>query len=170
MYWLSKDTIFIFLIMIFILSVFFVPPTDSYGDDLSIVPMYFFSYMSGQIISSSKITKWHYLVIFLVPILMGILSGNYIYVYVLIPIILFLFLGKIPNMASNNLFQTIGIRSSGIYVWHAPIILPLSSMIIVKLLGTLPYVIFPIMILTILLSYIVSAIVSRFEYLKIWRF
>jgi hypothetical protein len=64
----------------------------------------------------------------------------------------------------------LGKYSSSIYVWHAPIVMPLVSVVCAKLVPGSTFVLLPLLGFTIILSFFLGKISMRFHSLRFWRF
>ncbi|WP_159018153.1 acyltransferase family protein [Algibacter sp. L3A6] len=149
-------------------------PKYSYGGEINLVPFYIYSYIIALFVSENKsIRNIDYYVLLILVLAFLSLSFNIkmiILIQLYIPILLWLILKKYNSITVNFNKLSIGKYSGAIYVWHAPILLPFLSITCVKLFGSKTLVIFPILIITILISIFLGKLTSRYSFLKIWRF
>lgn len=170
---ISKNILLLFSIFLLPASYFFFEmPKFGYGPNYSLLPLYFFSYIIGFTLSinNKKIKPMFYLIV-LVPIFFTFLiTDSLIPCYILIPVTLLLFFQKSPNLTNILNKTNIGRYSPSIYVWHAPIVLPFTSIICVKIIGGQPIVLIPIIFLTIFICIILNLITFKFKIFKFWQF
>lgn len=159
---------FIFPAMYLLISV----PESLHGPDNRLLPIYFLSYVFGYLAAIYEKEKQNKLVIFaLIPIaITTILTKNILFVWLYIPVLFFWFLKYLPEVTHLFNKTKLGKYSSGIYVWHAPILLPFMSIVSVKVIGGEWYVLFPLLLGTIEVCVGLSMLTQRFEFLKLWRF
>jgi len=147
-------------------------PQSGYGPDSSLIPFYFFSYVAGVCISnfSGKQQLLAILMFLLSVFLVSIIGKSIIPLYILIPCILQFYFKKVPRLAKLIDITKVGKFSSGIYVWHAPIVLPFVSIVCVKVFGGGIIVLVPIVIGTLGVSVFFSWLTFNVPCLKFWRF
>ncbi|MCP9884181.1 hypothetical protein KBY97_03430 [Synechococcus sp. ATX 2A4] len=155
-----------------LLIALFGAPASGYGPDFQLLPLYIFAYASGISlqIQDQPLSPVKLLAVLLPVALALAVSQSGITSLVAAPMAIHLFLKKVPWIATKTRLNSLGIKSAGIYVWHAPIVLPLASIITVKLLGSGPIVIIPTIAISVALSIILSLATWRFKYLRAWRF
>lgn len=171
--WLSNNSLLILFSTLFAVSpALNFAPDLTYGPSGHIIPLYIFSYLLGYGLSNQykTIKKSYYLMLLLPICTASIYSDNYLYLYALIPFMLLMALRNLP-IATRIINKTqLGIYSSAIFVWHAPITLAFVSIVMVKLIGNQPTVLLPIFILTIALSILLSKVTAKSHFLRHWRF
>lgn len=166
----SNDNIFIISLLFLVLSFAIEPPNVGYGEALTLVPLYIYCYISGVLLSSNSFKSSYYIKISLAPLLLSIYINNYIACYILAPITLSYLFFRYSEILILLPIIKIGKYSAGIYVWHAPIILPFVSIVFVKLFGGGALVILPIIVSTIFLSFFLSFITFKTRYLRLLHF
>lgn len=170
---LSKKVYFWGVSFIFPLIYIFISiPESLHGPDNRLLPIYFLSYVFGYFLGIHEKEQTNKLIIFaLIPITIAILlTKNLLFLALYIPALCFWTLKYLPEI--TNLFNKtqLGKYSSGIYVWHAPILLPFMSIISVKIIGGGWYVLIPLLSGTIGICVGLSILTQRFEFLRLWRF
>jgi len=170
---LSTKVFFVLSAVLFPISYFLLgTPSSAYGADFTLIPMYFFMYIIGHFIAiqNNKTTIYFY-ALFILPVLISIfISGNLVFGYIFVPFFIWYFFRtfKYISLIFNKI--NLGSYSSGIYVWHAPLVLPFVSIVCVKFIGSSPIVIFPIILFTVLFCFGISWGTLRVESLKLFRF
>ena len=104
------------------------------------------------------------------PILIIGLLSSYNALFLFIPIFIYMLLLFSPFILKAPFILSIGKNSSSIFVWHAPIVLPLISLILFELLGGGYIIVVPLIGLTILVSILISTLTFKFKFFKFWRF
>jgi hypothetical protein len=146
-------------------------PSSGYGSNFNLLPFYFLAYLAGNYFGKSKAHLQQLLSYLIVSILVtALISRSFIPLYIIVPSIIQYFFNKMPNLAKTINKTMISKFSSGIYVWHAPVVLPLVSIICVKLFGGGPVIILPLIALTILICVMLSKLTLKFTWLRLWRF
>jgi len=154
-------------------SYFFLDvPLSGYGPGVELLPIYVAAYLVGLLSSRDAFTGriGYYLAWISSVLVLCVFRNTFIFIYLLIPPAL-LFLMK-KNVVLNQPFQflRLGEYSPGIYVWHAPLLMPFISIVFgsvsangyVRFMGTL--------LVTIPFCYLLQHLTYRFSFLKIWRF
>ena len=169
---LSVEKLFTIAIILFpIVYTNIETPTSGYGSDYNLIPFYFLSYLSGNYFSRSEVCFRRLFLFFVSSVLVtALISKSFIPFYILAPLIIQYYLKRMPRFVKAIDRTRIGKFSSGIYVWHAPIILPFMSIICVKLIGGSPVIIAPLVASTILMSVFISNLTFKFSWLRLWRF
>lgn len=155
------------------IAYFFIEaPKSGYGSDYSLLPLYFFSYVIGCVLSVQykEIKPTFYLIVLISIFFTFLITESLTPGYILIPLMLLLFFQKLPKLTKMFNKTNIGKYSSGIYVWHAPIVLPFTSIFCVKIIGAQPIVLIPIFFITIVICILLSLATFKFDFLKLWRF
>ncbi len=164
LFWVSG-----FLLVIF--YGFICAPARAYGPELSLIPLYMFSYICGMVSSDGKLGGiWASLLCLLPVVIVILISRSLIVGYVAIPYLLGLFFRRLPLLTQGIEKMKLGKYSSAIYVWHAPLIMPLWSMICVRLLGSSIWVLIPMIGCTIVCCICLGEIVTKFHVFRFWRF
>ena len=164
---------YIFLIFGIALLVFygFMELSRAYGPELVLAPLYGFSYVFGMASADKKLGELRVGILCLLPVVaVVIITRSLIVGYVVVPYLLWLLFRRVPLLARSIAKTKLGEYSPAIYVWHAPIIMPLVSMICVKLLGNSMLVLVPVIGCTLLCCILLGEIVVRFNVLRLWRF
>ncbi len=164
LFWISS----IFLMVFY---GFFTLPSRAYGPEIELIPLYSFIYILGIACSDKNFRKrWSGVLCFITVGGVALISQNWIVGYVAVPYGLWVIFRQIPWMAKVFSRTYLGKYSSAIYVWHAPIIMPLLSILCVRVLGGTSFVLVPILIGTLLCSIALGEMTSRVRVLRVWRF
>lgn len=158
-------------IILFLSYGFLSMPERALGPEPELLSLYGFSYVFGM--SNANKTSggtWAGALCFLPVVAVVFATQSLTVGYVIIPYLLWLLFRRIPLLARYIAKTKLGEYSSAIYVWHAPIIMPLASIVCVKLLGHGPLVLFPIVGSTLLCCVLLGELTSRFRVLRLWRF
>jgi hypothetical protein len=170
---LAVNKIFLFSVVLFpIIYEFIDIPQGGYGPGYNLVPFYWFAYVAGHYISKSSANiRFYFYTLLTVSIsFASFISSSYTPFYIIVPFFLMLAFTSMPKITKVIDNTMIGKFSSGIYVWHAPIVLPFVSIVCVKVIGGQPIVLLPIVVLTLIVSIVLSWITFKFNWLKLWRF
>jgi hypothetical protein len=170
---LTKTNLLIFSAVLLPVSYVYIEiPQSGYGSDYSLLPLYYFAYVTGYALSSQykNVKPYFYIIVLMSVLLASIISASFISCYILVPIILLIIFQKAPKFTRLINKTKIGKYSSGIYVWHAPIVLPFISIICVNIIGGQPIVLFPLIFFTIIICCLISLITFKFHSLRFWRF
>ncbi len=171
----TKNTEINYIIVLFLYFTFYiysVPPTTPHGPGLELIPAYMLAFIWGVMIRSGSNALIHYLNIMTLGIIVFLCfwKQTYIYLYVAIPICLFFLFRYLDRLNLIIEVTQLGQKSSAIYVWHAPLLLPIWSIIADRLIRIdlleLPFVV----IFTILSCYVISDFVEKNKTLKWLRF
>ncbi|MDC3255856.1 acyltransferase [bacterium] len=162
----------LFATIVSVSYIFVEAPELGYGPSLSLLPIYLFSYVLGFYLSSTEIDSPKYTLIFLaIPLLsMVITSFSFVAFYLLVPVLLRYAFRQFPTISELVDKTKLGKYSGSIYVWHAPIVLPFTSIVCVKLIGGQPMVIPAVMILTLFICILLGHTTSKFSALRFLRF
>jgi hypothetical protein len=172
-YLLSKEILLIAsMIFLPLLYMFILVPESGFGPEYELLPIYCYSYLAGGALSiQNRSEKIRRMFMVLVPVLATIyLSNNYIACYILIVFLLYTLFYSLPLLTTYLNKTGLGYYSSGIYVWHAPIVLPFVSIVCVKVIGGGPAVILPMIVFTILICVVFSRITLKYDVFRLWRF
>jgi len=171
-FFLSQNKFFIITSLMMPISYLFMDsPQDLHGPELILLPIYFFSYMIGSLTAKyDRNNEFIFIAILFIPIALSILVTQKIFFISLwVPIFLFKILHNFNFLADYFNKTRLGKYSSGIYVWHAPLVLPFVSILGVKIFGGGWIVLPPTVAGTILLSIALSKITYKYHILRFWR-
>lgn len=147
-------------------------PELPYGSDSGLIPFYMYSYLLGIVTRNILLKNFSWFLIY-VPIstmVILMLFKDIIFIYVLIPLGIFYFLQKFKTINYYIYNTYLGQLSSSIYIYHAPILMPAISILLVKIIGGGLVIIMPLLFLTIFCSFIIKILFYKFTIFKIWRF
>ncbi len=165
-----KFVVLVFGIMLLVFNGF-TELGRAFGPERGLVPLYGFSYVFGMASADKNLGRLWAGILFLLPVVAVVfITQSLIVVYAVVPYFLWLLFRRIPLLARAIAKTKIGEYSSAIYVWHAPIIMPMASIICVKLLGHGALVLVPVIGSTLLCCVFLGEITSRFSVLRLWRF
>lgn len=147
-------------------------PIYAYGADYSLLPLYLFSYTAGRALS---VSNTHLRVIGLTatlifPIVATLVHKAPVLLYALVPPLLLMLFERYRQVAQGIERLGLGKHSSAIYVWHAPIVMPIGNIICFKLFHGSLIVLLPLMAMTIVSCVVLGKATERFEILRFWRF
>jgi peptidoglycan/LPS O-acetylase OafA/YrhL len=172
--WLTSNTALFFSIAIALPTfyVFIDMPSKGYGSEYSLLPIYLFSYVLGC--ASSKKDKdigatQYYCMVIMPVIITAILSKSLTVCYIFVPISMWIIFRNFPNLPNLINKTKLGKYSSAIYVWHAPLALPIASIVCVKLISGRPIVVLFTIFSTIASCYVLGKLTLRYRWLRIWR-
>ena len=150
-----------------------VPPDQPHGPSFSLLPIYALCFSWGVALSADHGRVNNIMISGLSSAAVLFLSywnQSLLFSYVLVPVFLYALLQKLPGLNEKISCLRLGDKSSAIYVWHAPLVLPFWSIIADRFVG-FDFVEIPLIIgLTIMSSCLISAAVERIPILKILRF
>jgi surface polysaccharide O-acyltransferase-like enzyme len=170
---LSPAVIYVISLMVFAgAHCFMGAPARGYGPDFRLLPYYVLSYVSGAYFRSADgrgetRILW---TMFVVALIASVIDGRVFPFYIMVPMVVQHLLRMSPSLARWVKIGTLGEYSAGIFVWHAPILMPVISIVCARLIGGGPVVIFAVAISTIIASVLLSMATVRFRVLKPWRF
>jgi len=142
-----------------------------YGKDIENVPIYFYSYFLGLMAKQySGMRLFVMPMVLLPPLLVFLLSGAIVYLYILIPVLMYFLLDCCKSRDWFSVLALLGKRSGSIYVWHAPIVMPFVNTVGVKVLGGGLISIVPTLVVTLALCLALGWLADQFEGLRLWRF
>ncbi|MGV2989289.1 acyltransferase family protein [Vibrio sp. E150_011] len=143
-----------------------------YGRNFNLIYLYSFIYSIGALIKRIEAEKRNYdFIFFLLLLTLIILSGYYYATSIILLLLLYLMI-KIINSLGFCIpaLPYVGKFSSSIYIWHAPLVMPLLFFVFTdkydfSLIMFVPYVFFVIMS-----CIFIGKFVHKFEIFKILRF
>lgn len=161
-------------LLVFVIIYFFIDVSPiGYGNNYNLLMYYFVSYVSGAYYSipcNNGDKKYIFLLVFSVFIT-AIHTKHASPLYILIPFLLQAIFKKFSNLTRALNRLRVGEFSPGIYVWHAPIVMPFISIVCTQFIGSRSIVVVgPIVFLTIVTCIFLSLTTSKISYFKLWRF
>lgn len=169
----NRTALFVCASVLLPASYFFMDmPETGYGQINNLLPVYFFAYVVGYALSIQydEARPVFYLMLVVPVVAAAVISSSYVAGYLLVPFILWYAFKKVPVLSSLVNKSRLGRYSASIYVWHAPIVMPLVSILCVKLLGGRPVVLLPVIVLTVAISLLLNQVTLKSRILRPWRF
>ena len=159
----------IFLLGLVLVSLFQLwnPASQPYGPDYALVGPYCLAYIAGLSFNSWAKNSLTQLLVVVAIALLSITLRLDIFVYLAVCISLFILANQVQPAA---FFVFLGRRSSGIFVWHAPIMLPMCSLVAVAVVGTGVVSLLVALCTCITLCIAVERVVYKYSLLRWWRF
>lgn len=147
-------------------------PAEAYGNSIALWPVYLFAYVSGRAMAADGMQARFGAVIkpALFVLLASAIHAAPVILYACVPLLLNTAFGRHARSAQIIERSGLGKYSSAIYVWHAPIVMPLVSVVCAKLLMGSALVLLPLLGFTIILSVFLGKTTMRFHSLRFWRF
>jgi len=144
-------------------------PLQGYGSGYNLIPIYIISYLAG-IQDRIKFDIKLYLLILVFTFIYYFRNDNLVIIYLLMPTLMYLFF-KYFNVFNKliSIFK-LGEYSSSIYVWHAPIVMPISNIIVVNIMGNNLFSLFLTILITLLVCYLIKFIINNNNFLRIYKF
>jgi hypothetical protein len=165
------EKLFYLCLTLFILVYFFIEvPIIPHGGSYNILPFYIIIYCVGLFMRTYSFALKYTLLISFIMIVLSSIHNSFLFIYVLVPILLFILFKKYEFLSKFISSLSIGRYSGSIYVFHAPILMPFLSIIITKLLDNILLVPIALLVLTILISVVLHHIVYKFDFFKLYRF
>jgi peptidoglycan/LPS O-acetylase OafA/YrhL len=147
-------------------------PSAGHGASASLLPLYWFSYVAGRAISErdASLRARNLGIVMAFSIVAGLLYMAPVILYTCVAPLMFALFGRYAGAARFIEYPRLGRDSSAIYVWHAPVVMPMVSILCFKLFGGSLLVLLPLLILTIGLCIMLGRVTERFDILRFWRF
>lgn len=151
----------------------FDAPISGYGPDMALLPIYTAAYMIGLLISRYPLSRKcsaYYFIWIAVVLVLSAFEKSFVFVYLLVPpTIMFLF-KKWENLNRAMRSLRLGEYSSGIYVWHAPLLMPFLSIVMNTFIQNGYIQFFGTLLTTIVACYVLQRATNSFVILKPWQF
>lgn len=150
-----------------------VPPIQPHGPSFALLPLYAFCFSWGVTYSavhygdSASPSSW---VSAAFVLFLSYWHQSPLFAYALIPVGLYLLLQKLPDLNEKLASLKLGDKASGIYVWHAPFVLPFCSIVTDRAVGV-DLLEIPLNLgLTIGICGLISTVIDRVPILRMFRF
>jgi len=172
----SRRVLFLLSFILIISIYFFIElPTAVTGPSYNLIPFYSFSYCIGILFREKNYeisaVKWEIVLLITWSISSLIHSDfNEIFLHFLVPIFVWILFEKVKSLSTHFSKLNLGYYSSGIYVWHAPILMPLAVMVLIKFIKNPFLLVVSVMVVVILLCILLTVLTKKFKLLKLWRF
>jgi len=172
----SRRIIFLLSAISIICIYFFIKlPTTITGPSYNLIPFYFFSYCIGSFFKEKayeiRSIKLELFLLIIWCISLHLTSDfNGVFIHFLVPIIVWVLFEKVEYLSTYFSKLSLGYYSSGIYVWHAPILMPVTVMVLTQFINIPSLLIISIMVVVILLCILLTVLTKKFKLLKLWRF
>lgn len=157
------------------------PLLKAHGKELILLPLYLLSYSSGVLMGhnlAGKGKKSLFYPMLLTSIALSCWKLSLPYVFVIIPLALFIILRKAnytiaePKKNGKKISEFIafiGKKSGAIYVWHAPVLMSFLSIVLTKLVGYNYLTIVALVFLSITFSCLLDFLVRKHKFLRLLR-
>lgn len=147
-------------------------PPIGYGASISLWPLYLFSYVAGRAMSERgpRPRAGSLGIVLAFAIGAALLYMAPVILYVCVAPLMFTLFGRFPRAARRIECSRLGKHSSAIYVWHAPVVMPMVSVICFKVFHGSLVMVLPLLVLTIAICILLGGVTRRFETLRFWRF
>lgn len=159
--------------LLFLCSVIFINiPSSPYGPEVELIPLYAYSYVLGYISSSqnNRLVQQTYILLLAVVAAAMYLNQSFLYLYLISAVLIFGLLIKYKILTELFIRLRLGKYSGAIYVWHAPLVLPVISIISNRFLGDGLSAFACMIILTILVCISISKMVDKYSLFRLWKF
>ena len=171
----SRTQLFYFVIGFSILIFNFIElPLKANGPDINIIPYYTISFAFGAVIQNSYYKLHSYfkelVVFFVLSLSFYLVFRESIFIHILLPPLLWVFFLVNKKISTLLDYIPLGKYSSGIYVWHAPVIMPTVVLILIKIFSDSTWLLIPIVAIVVATSIILTKITLRYKVFKLWRF
>jgi len=147
-------------------------PPIGYGASPLLWPLYLFSYVAGRAMSERgpRLRARNLGIVLAFAIGAALLHLAPVILYVCVAPLMFTLFGRYPRAARLIECSRLGKYSSAIYVWHAPVVMPMVSIICFKVFHGSLVMVLPLLVLTISTCILLGGVTRRFETLRFWRF
>lgn len=149
------------------------PPAQPHGPSFALLPIYALCFSWGVAFSAEHVRE--------TTAVLGLASivsilflcywhKSFVFAYALVPVFLYYLLQRLSGLNERLACLNLGDKSSAIYVWHAPLVLPFCSIVTDRFVG-LDFVEIPLNLgLTITICCLIAAVVDRVPVLRAFRF
>jgi len=172
---ITKNVVVAYIGILILFTLFYIQvpsPLTLHGPGLELIPAYTVAFAWGFLFRFKQRQLNFYLgltTLFVVAFLC-FLKQTYVFIYILIPAALFILFTRFKKLNDIAELSRLGEKSSAIYVWHAPLLLPFWSIVADRLVKIDLIEIIFILIMTITSCYFISEVVERFTIFKPLRF